>query len=42
MGEEMSVAAMHWHLICPSDQFQGATFPITYGFGNTVATVVPS
>jgi prepilin-type N-terminal cleavage/methylation domain-containing protein/prepilin-type processing-associated H-X9-DG protein len=28
--------------LCPSDQFQGSTFPITDGFGNTVATVAPS
>jgi len=25
--------------LCPSDQFQGSTFPVTDGFGNTVATV---
>ena len=28
--------------LCPSDQFQGPTFPVTDGFGNTVATVTPS
>jgi prepilin-type N-terminal cleavage/methylation domain-containing protein len=28
--------------LCPSDQFQGSTFPVTDGFGNTVATVAPS
>jgi prepilin-type N-terminal cleavage/methylation domain-containing protein len=28
--------------LCPSDQFQGSTFPVTDGFGNTVATVTPS
>ena len=28
--------------LCPSDQFQGPTFPVTDGFGNTVATVAPS
>jgi len=28
--------------LCPSDQFQGPTFAVTDGFGNTVATVAPS
>jgi prepilin-type N-terminal cleavage/methylation domain-containing protein/prepilin-type processing-associated H-X9-DG protein len=28
--------------LCPSDQFQGPTFPVTDGFGKTVATVAPS
>jgi prepilin-type N-terminal cleavage/methylation domain-containing protein/prepilin-type processing-associated H-X9-DG protein len=28
--------------LCPSDQIQGPTFPVTDGFGNTVATVAPS
>jgi prepilin-type N-terminal cleavage/methylation domain-containing protein/prepilin-type processing-associated H-X9-DG protein len=28
--------------LCPSDQFQGPTFPVTDGFGNTLATVAPS
>jgi len=28
--------------LCPSDQFQGSTFAVTDGFGNTVGTVAPS
>ena len=28
--------------ICPSDQIPARTFPVTDGFGNTVATVAPS
>jgi prepilin-type N-terminal cleavage/methylation domain-containing protein/prepilin-type processing-associated H-X9-DG protein len=28
--------------LCPSDQLPGPTFPVTDGFGNTVATVAPS
>jgi len=28
--------------LCPSDQLPGRTFPVTDGFGNTVATVAPS
>ncbi len=28
--------------LCPSDQFQGSTFGISDGFGNTLATVAPS
>jgi prepilin-type N-terminal cleavage/methylation domain-containing protein/prepilin-type processing-associated H-X9-DG protein len=28
--------------LCPSDQFQDSTFPITDGLGNTVATATPS
>src|SRR5262249_25129845 len=28
--------------LCPSDQIPGPTYPITDGFGNTVATVAPS
>jgi prepilin-type N-terminal cleavage/methylation domain-containing protein/prepilin-type processing-associated H-X9-DG protein len=28
--------------LCPSDQVQGPTFPVTDGFGNTVTTVAPS
>jgi prepilin-type N-terminal cleavage/methylation domain-containing protein/prepilin-type processing-associated H-X9-DG protein len=28
--------------LCPSDQVQGPTFPVTDGFGNTIATVAPS
>jgi prepilin-type N-terminal cleavage/methylation domain-containing protein/prepilin-type processing-associated H-X9-DG protein len=28
--------------LCPSDQILGTTFPVTDGFGNTVATVAPS
>ena len=28
--------------ICPSDQIPGRTFPVTDGFGNTVANVAPS
>jgi prepilin-type processing-associated H-X9-DG protein/prepilin-type N-terminal cleavage/methylation domain-containing protein len=28
--------------LCPSDQILGPTFPVTDGFGNTVATVAPS
>ncbi len=28
--------------LCPSDQIPGSTFPVTDGFGNTVATVAPS
>jgi prepilin-type N-terminal cleavage/methylation domain-containing protein/prepilin-type processing-associated H-X9-DG protein len=34
-GAATSVAAF----LCPSDQFQGPTFAVTDGFGNTVATV---
>jgi prepilin-type processing-associated H-X9-DG protein len=28
--------------LCPSDQLPGPTYPVTDGFGNTVATVAPS
>jgi len=28
--------------LCPSDQLPGPTFPVTDGFGNTIATVAPS
>jgi len=35
---QTSIAAF----LCPSDQFQGSTFPVTDGFGNAVATVAPS
>ena len=28
--------------LCPSDQFQGSTFGISDGFGNTLATAAPS
>jgi len=41
-GNSTTVGTSLSGFLCPSDQFKGPTFPVTDGFGNTVATVAPS